>query len=158
MCTVLIHCCIFLYFHVLFAAKLMALICVKCDYPRTPTVFCLQLNWHGEHDAGNNDAIRVSIRYQKLWGRNCLWDWHCSVNTFPCIFIFTFHYGCSAANISAVLHTFQHLTSVVNLLGDGFTHSQAHTYTQNESQDVSSKNYKSLTNLSMETKYDEHVP
>lgn len=45
---------------VLFAAKLIALIGVKCDYPRTPTVFCLQLNWHGEHDAGNNDAIRVS--------------------------------------------------------------------------------------------------
>jgi hypothetical protein len=45
---------------ILFAAKLMALIGVKCDYPRTPTVFCLQLNWHGEHDAGNNDAIRVS--------------------------------------------------------------------------------------------------
>jgi hypothetical protein len=38
----------------------MALIGVKCDYPRTPTVFCLQLNWHGEHDAGNNDAVRVS--------------------------------------------------------------------------------------------------
>jgi len=57
---------ILLYFPVLFAAKLMALICVKCDYPRTPTVFCLQLNWHGEHDAGNNDAIRVSIRYQRL--------------------------------------------------------------------------------------------
>lgn len=46
--------------YILFAAKLMALIGVKCDYPRTPTVFSLQLNWHGEHDAGINDAIRVS--------------------------------------------------------------------------------------------------
>jgi hypothetical protein len=57
-----------LYVSVLFAAKLMALIGVKCDYPRTPTVFCLQLNWHGEHNAGNNDAIRVStiLGHQQL--------------------------------------------------------------------------------------------
>ena len=63
----------------------------------------------------------------------------------------------------AVLLTFWHLTSVVNLLGDGFTHAcaRAHTHThthKSESQDVPSKNYKTLTNLSMKTKYDEHVP
>lgn len=58
--------CALLYAPALFTAKLMALICVKCDYPRTPTVFCLQLNWHGEHDAGNNDAIRVSISCKQL--------------------------------------------------------------------------------------------
>jgi THO complex subunit 5 len=63
-------------------AKLMAHICVKCDYPRTPTVFCLQLNWHGEHDAGNNDAIRdmereLNVHWMELvdgvgWGNTLL--------------------------------------------------------------------------------------
>jgi len=50
----------------------------------------------------------------------------------------------------AVLLTFQHLMSVVNLLGDGITHSHTHTHThKSESQDVRSKNYKSLTNVSI---------
>ncbi|PNF43385.1 THO complex subunit 5-like protein [Cryptotermes secundus] len=64
------------------SAKLVALIGVKCDYPRTPTVFCLQLNWHGEHDAGNNDAIRdmereLNVYWMELvggvgWGNTLL--------------------------------------------------------------------------------------
>ena len=55
----------------------------------------------------------------------------------------------------AVVLTFQHLMSVVNLLWDGFTH----THTQkSESEDVPSKNCHSLTNLSMKTKYDKHIP
>jgi len=41
--------------------------------------------------------------------------------------------------------------SFVNLLGDGFTHAQTrkHTHTHKSSQNVPSKNYKSLTNSSM---------
>ncbi|XP_069688990.1 THO complex subunit 5 homolog isoform X2 [Periplaneta americana] len=63
-------------------AKLMALIGVKCDYPRTPTVFCLHLNWHGDHNAGNNDAIRdmereLNVYWMELvggvgWGNTLL--------------------------------------------------------------------------------------
>ncbi|PSN46673.1 THO complex subunit 5 [Blattella germanica] len=63
-------------------AKLMALIGVKSDYPKTPTVFCLHLNWHGEHNAGNNDAIRdmereLNVHWMELvggvgWGNTLL--------------------------------------------------------------------------------------
>ncbi|XP_047120063.1 THO complex subunit 5 homolog [Schistocerca piceifrons] len=39
-------------------AKLVSLIAIKCDYPRIPPIFCLQLLWHGEHNSTNNDAVR----------------------------------------------------------------------------------------------------
>nr|CAD7587821.1 unnamed protein product [Timema genevievae] len=48
-------------------AKLLVLLAVKCDYPCTPSVYCLHLNWNGEHHAGNNDAVRDMEREMNVY-------------------------------------------------------------------------------------------
>ncbi|XP_068085628.1 THO complex subunit 5 homolog [Anabrus simplex] len=63
-------------------AKLTALVSIKCDYPLSPPLFCLQLQWHGEHNSSNNDAIRdmereLNVHWKELvqtlgWGHALL--------------------------------------------------------------------------------------
>ncbi|KAK7863751.1 hypothetical protein R5R35_011154 [Gryllus longicercus] len=63
-------------------AKLEALIAVKSDYPRVPTLFSLLLNWHGNHTSNNNDCIRdmeveLNVHWRELvlgagWGHTLL--------------------------------------------------------------------------------------
>ncbi|KAG8225852.1 hypothetical protein J437_LFUL004782 [Ladona fulva] len=63
-------------------ARLIALVAVKPDYPRSPAVFSLNLHWCGEHNSSNDDAIRdmeaeVNIHWKELakghgWGQGLL--------------------------------------------------------------------------------------
>ncbi|XP_071445932.1 THO complex subunit 5 homolog A isoform X2 [Hetaerina americana] len=60
-------------------ARLIALVAVKPDYPRSPAVFSLNLHWNGEHNSSNDDAIRdmeaeVNVHWRELAkGRG--WGW-----------------------------------------------------------------------------------
>ncbi|CAB4062751.1 THOC5 [Lepeophtheirus salmonis] len=54
-------------------AKLIALIAIKPDYPRTHPIFCLNLHWNGEHNINNSEHIRALEREINL-GLNNIFD------------------------------------------------------------------------------------
>ena len=44
-------------------AKLIALIAIKPDYPKTFPIFCLNLHWNGEYNIHNNEPLRVRFLF-----------------------------------------------------------------------------------------------
>lgn len=51
------------------SAKLVALVALKSEYPKSAPIFSLTLHWNGTHHAGNDDDIRDIERYINTeWG------------------------------------------------------------------------------------------
>ncbi|XP_041979640.1 THO complex subunit 5 homolog [Aricia agestis] len=50
------------------SAKLVALVAVSCDYPKTAPLFSLTLHWNGTHHGGTNDDIRD---IERIINTNC---------------------------------------------------------------------------------------
>lgn len=45
--------------NILHAAKLIAVVAIPMDYPDSPPLFSIELDWHGKHNRIDSEVIRV---------------------------------------------------------------------------------------------------
>lgn len=52
--------------HFFSPARALALIAIKSNYPESPPLFSIEVDWKGRHSGGDFGAIRVS-RIENIW-------------------------------------------------------------------------------------------